>query len=300
MEKFKKTILKFSLLLLLINGVFFLVKYILFMDYYKHSKEYNSYLLADSHGWYLGDRTETIGIANFSYYSDSYFDTERKLKYLIGRGKVDTVYISADDHSLSPYREFSNNGYKSIKYEFTQGDYEFTDLVLYNLQYYVVIFDPNIRAIISHFFNEQSENLLNFDNENTDVEDLPWVKLSEEDRVDLSEERLAEQFPPGKSSEKLKESLLNIIKICNKNNITLIGIKFPISDEYSSLIKNTSFGPESILTTNGIKIIDFKNAFHSSDKLFENPDHINGLGAQKLIDSLKVINQLPPQSFLIK
>lgn len=290
MERFKRSILRFALLLLVANGVIFLVKYLLFMDYYKHSGEHNSYLLADSHGWSIGDRTDSIEVENFSYYSDSYIDMERKLEYLIEAEDIDTVYISADDHTLSPYREFSNNGYKSVKYEFTQGDYKFSDFALYKLQYYVVLFDPNIRAIISHFFNEQSGKLLGYGKDEAEVEDLPWDKLSEGERISLSEERLSEQFPRGESSKKLEESLLNIVDLCEKNDITLIGIKFPLSTEYSHLIGDKSYGADSILKANGIVVYDFRDIFHNKDSYFEDPDHINGAGAEKLIDSLKILN----------
>ncbi|MDD2491219.1 MAG: hypothetical protein PHV12_03385 [Bacteroidales bacterium] len=290
MDKFKKSLLRFVLLMLLINGLIFIVKFFLFNDYYKHSTENNSYLLADSHGWYLGKATERIGVTNFSYYSDSYIDTERKLNYLIGRGEIDTVYISADDHTLSPYRDFSNNEYKSVKYEYTQGEYEISDFALYKLQHYVVLFDPNIRAIISHFFNEQSERLLGFDKNVAEVDDLPWERLSEEERVSLSEERFSEQFPDMNGSDDLEESLLNIVELCEKNNITLIGIKFPLADEYSKLIGEQSYEADSILFANGIKIYDFRDIFHNDDSFFEDPDHINSKGALKLIDSIKILN----------
>jgi hypothetical protein len=291
MEKFKRSILKFAILMLVVNGVIFLVKYLLFMDYYKHSEEYNSYLLADSHGWYLGEETETIGIANFSYYSDSYIDTERKLEYLIGNVDVDTIYISADDHTLSPYREFSNNGYKSVRYEFTQGGYKFYDYAKYNLQHYIVLFDPNIRAIVSHFFNEQSKKLLGYGKAKAQVVDLPWDKLSEVERVSLSKERLSEQFPENSgSSDKLEESLLNIIELCEENDITLIGIKFPLASEYSDLIGGKSYGADSILAVNKIIVYDFRDIFHNNDNFFEDSDHINSVGAQKLIDSIKILN----------
>lgn len=290
MDKFIRSILKFALLMLLVNGVIFLVKYILFMDYYKYSDEHESYLLADSHGWYLGDKTERIGIANFSYYSDSYIDTERKLNYLASEEQIDTIFISADDHTLSPYREFSNNGYKSLKYEYTQGNYSLSDFAQYKLQDFVVLFDPNIRAIISHFFNEQSEKLLGVNEEKKDVEDLPWDQLSEEDRIALSEERFAEQFPEGDGSAKLEESLMNIIELCDKENITLIGIKFPLADEYSRLIGGRSYGADSILRANGITIYDFRDIFRNTDYYFDDPDHISERGGEKLIglmDNLK-------------
>jgi len=291
MEHFKKSILKFALLLMLVNGVIFLVKFLLFMDYYRHSEENSSYLLADSHGWYLGDETERIGVTNFSYYSDSYIDTERKLNYLIARGDIDTIYISADDHTLSPYREISNNGYKSVKYEYTQDGYELSDFALYKLQHYIVLFDPNIRAIISHFFNEQSERLLDLNEEDKeDVNDLPWDKLSEKERISLSRERFSEQFPNGEASKVLEESLMNIIETCEENDITLIGLKFPLAEEYLDIIGNFSFDADSILKARGVEVYDFSSIFKHEDSMFEDPDHINDNGAEKLIDSIKIRN----------
>lgn len=118
--------------------------------------------------------------------------------------------------------------------------------------------------------------------------DLPWDKLSEVERVSLSKERLSEQFPENSgSSDKLEESLLNIIELCEENDITLIGIKFPLASEYSDLIGGKSYGADSILAVNKIIVYDFRDIFHNNDNFFEDSDHINSVGAQKLIDSIK-------------
>lgn len=83
---------------------------------------------------------------------------------------------------------------------------------------------------------------------------------------------------------------MNIIELCDKENITLIGIKFPLADEYSRLIGGRSYGADSILRANGITIYDFRDIFRNTDYYFDDPDHISERGGEKLIglmDNLK-------------
>lgn len=287
MEKFLKSAFRFTLIILVLNVIIFFVKDLLFKEYYKYSDKYNSYLLADSHGWKLHDYTERMGVSNFSYHSESYRDLERKLTYLIDNEDIDTVFISVDDHTLSPYREKSNNDYKSVKYDYIKGGYNLFEYVKFKLQYYVVIFDPNIRAIISHFFTEQALKLVKEENpQRVSIKDVPWPQMNEKQREILTEERLNEQFPSENHSEKLEESLIDIIQTCKENNITLIGIKFPLSDEYLDKLGEFSYGADSVLISHGIKVLDFKESFRNNDDYFEDPDHLNRVGANKLIDSL--------------
>lgn len=287
MEKFLKSAFRFALIILVLNVIIFFVKDLLFREYYKYSDKFDNYLLADSHGWKLRNYTERMGVANFSYHSESYRDLNRKLTYLIENEEVDTVFLSVDDHTLSPYREKSNNDYKSVKYDYIRGGYNLIDYVKFKLQYYVVIFDPNIRAIISHFFTEQALNLFEEENpERVSIKDVPWPQMNAMQRDILTDERLREQFPSEKHSEKLEESLVDIIKICKENNITLIGIKFPLSDEYLDKLGNFSYNADSVLVSHGIKVLDFKESFRNNDEYFEDPDHLNRVGANKLIDSL--------------
>ena len=290
MKRFIQSAIRFSLIILVLNITIFIVKEIVFSGYYRHSEKYNSYILADSHGWKLHDLPEKMGVANFSYHSESYFDMERKLRFLIGKGRVDTIYISADDHTLSPYREHSNNGYKSVKYEFSQGDYNLLDYAKFKLQYYIVIFDPNIRAIISNFLSELTRKTLGIgDRKKAGIGDTPWASLPREERLELAKARLIEQYPPGSPSKVLINSLQKIIETCKNNGITLIGIKFPLSKEYSEMIGDRSYKADSILISRGIRVLNFKDSFWENDTYLEDPDHINLIGAAKLIDSLRTM-----------
>ena len=287
MEKFLKSAFRFALIILVLNVIIFFVKDLLFREYYKYSDKFDNYLLADSHGWKLRNYTERMGVVNFSYHSESYRDLNRKLTYLIENEEVDTVFLSVDDHTLSPYREKSNNDYKSVKYDYLRGGYNLIDYVKFKLQYYVVIFDPNIRAIISHFFTEQALKLVEEENpERVSIKDIPWPQMNAKQRDILADERLHEQFPSETHSEKLEESLVEIINNCREHNITLIGIKFPLSDEYLTKLGEFSYDADSVLISHGIKVLDFKESFRNNDEYIEDPDHLNRAGANKLIDSL--------------
>lgn len=287
MKKFIRLLFKFSLILIALNTVIFIVKELTFRPYYLHSTKYKSYLLSDSHGYKLYDLTEKMGVANFSFHSESYLDIYRKLVYLTSRNKTDTLYISVDDHTLSPYRELSNNDYKSIKYNFTQGNYNFLDYAIFKMQYYIVIFDPNIRAIITHFIGVQVKKLFSLaDNKKVKANKAPWSSLSRATKFKLAESRVKEQFPSDTSSKKLEKSLLDIINLCKQKNIKLIGIKFPLSGEFLEILGNKSYKADSILISQGIEVWDFKNTFSNIDNYFEDPDHVNPEGANVLIDSL--------------
>jgi hypothetical protein len=289
MNKFIRLLFKFSFILIALNTLIFIVKELTFKPYYLHSTKYKSYLLSDSHGYKLYDLTEKIGVANFSFHSESYLDIYRKLTYLTSRNKADTLYISVDDHTLSPYREQSNNDYKSIKYNFTQGNYNLLDYAIFKMQYYIVIFDPNIRAIITHFMGAQVKKLFNFaDTEKVNVRKAPWGSLSAANKLKLAEARVKEQFPSDVPSKKLEKSLVDIINLCKQKNIKLIGIKFPLSGEFLEVVKDRSYRADSILLSKGIEVWDFKRIFSNKDEYFEDPDHINLAGANILIDSLSV------------
>jgi len=287
MKKFIRLLFKFSLIIIALNTVIFIVKEMTFRPYYLHSTKYNSYLLSDSHGYKLYDLTEKMGVANFSFHSESYLDIYRKLLYLSSRNKTDTLYISVDDHTLSPYREQSNNGYKSIKYSFTQGNYNLLDYAIFKMQYYIVIFDPNIRAIIIHFIGTQVKKLISFsDKSKINATNAPWNTLSRAVKLKLAEGRVREQFPSGTPSKKLEKSLQDIINLCKQMNIKLIGIKFPLSGEFLEILGNKSYKADSILVSQGVEVWDFKNIFSNIGNYFEDPDHVNPEGANVLIDSM--------------
>ena len=100
MRRYLKNIFLFSIGLMIINiGLYFLVfKPILYKKYQKNIselKKYSMFLLSDSHGGVLDNKhLESIGIYNFSFGSDSYFDMYIKLKYLFNHNNRKICFLS--------------------------------------------------------------------------------------------------------------------------------------------------------------------------------------------------------------
>ena len=83
MKRFIFNIISFVLLLLIINTIFFRITYKLYLQPYEDvSFKHEIYLLSDSHGEALGG-LDAYGIYNFSAGSDSYYDMQRRVEYLI-------------------------------------------------------------------------------------------------------------------------------------------------------------------------------------------------------------------------
>lgn len=250
-----------------------------FKNYKKYALNYNAYLLADSHGLPLGNETEKYRIYNFSAGSESYFDMQRKLHFLIENTKVDTIYISVDNHTLSPYRERTNNLDRSLYYA-TKKDYDS------NLEYYkdkfigkIIFLQPKIGVLLRKYFVSKLDNLFTKKQEN--VKSLKnWNDLSLTERTKRSIQRAESQFGYPDASKKLTSAFISIIKTCKKNNIELIGVKFPITDDYKIATKNKNFGADYLLKSHGNLVIENKYLPEINNGMFVNQDHLNREGGK--------------------
>ena len=145
MKKFILKMLLFTGFLFVINLIFKkILDEIYFKEYYQVNLDSEIYLLSDSHGGALGNFNDEK-IYNFSAGSDSYFDMKNKLNFLIRKSNIKTIIITVDDHTLSPYRDNSNNldrssffnsreDYVSF-FEFLKKKYLFQNLVLLEPKY---------------------------------------------------------------------------------------------------------------------------------------------------------------------
>jgi hypothetical protein len=256
----------------------------LYSDKYTHfSLAYSSYLLADSHGEPLSNLTEKYGIYNFSYSSDSYFDMYRKLSFLLNKTKIDTIYIVADEHTLSPYRERTNNLDRSLFYSTPRefdNYYEYFKVTY--IKKYLVMLQPKVRDVIQSYMYAKVKNII------TPKQNQPksLTAMSMEDRIKTAEARVLGQFPSQKSSADLEATLLKIIHTCKENDIRLIGIKFPLSSEYMSALGNKTYNVANILKSKGITILDYNNVFMYNNEYFIDADHLNekgGIAFMKLL-----------------
>ncbi len=279
MKKYLKNVLIFILIVLTFNGVLFVFS----IKFYHHGyyrlpdKKFKSFIFADSHGLPIRKSSEKFNVYNFSTGGDSYFDMKRKITHLIHKGyEIDTIFISVDDHTLSPYRVLKNNLDRSISYT-TLNDYNnyYTLLKKKYIGYYLPIFEPKVGSLFSKFLTSNSSK-------NKTV----WHQLSDQEKSKRVEQREKSQFPTKNKSEKLEQTLKEIISICEENKIELIGVKFPITNSYIKKMGENSYGADKMFLSKNLTVIDKKNFFNDQDNLFENEDHMNIKGGEIFTDNL--------------
>jgi CTP synthase (UTP-ammonia lyase) len=91
---------------------------------------------------------------------------------------------------------------------------------------------------------------------------------------------MKKQFSTNVKSTSLQNTLLEIISLCQKNEIELIGIKFPLSNSYIELLDSMSYGADQLFISKDLKVIDLKEVFVDNPEYFANQDHINSKGSK--------------------
>lgn len=258
--------------------LFTLVKLFYIRDYEEVDLNYSSYLLADSHGIPLGDFTEAFDVHNFSQHGDSYLDMERKLKYLIANTEVSKVYISVDDHTLSPYRDDFNNVDRSAYYT---GPEDHQDLFGFleekYLEYYIVFMHEKYSLVIRSFLEKELFDFSKWEKQKK----TSWVDLSEEAQDQKSVSRANDFFPGPQRSTALTASLNSIISICEENKIELIGVRFPLSKSFHKIIGSKNYLADEIFYKEGLVVQDYDSLYLGQDVFFKDQDHLDrAVGAE--------------------
>lgn len=287
---FLKQVSIFILLLVVLNFLLFLlIRAFYIRDYDQVDLGYSEYLLADSHGTPLGDFTEIHDVHNFSGQSDSYLDMERKLRFLIRHTNVKKIYISVDDHTLSPTRENQNNLDRSAYYSDRKDFSNYKEFIHDKyLKYYCVFLNDRYSLIIKNFLQNE---LFDFSKWGGSRSKNSWEDMSALQQKEISTNRINNYFEFALPSVVMSSSLLRIIAICKANNIELIGLRFPLSKTYLGILDNESYNADSILRVNDLHIIDFDSLYMEQDYMFRDMDHLDKEGGEKfteiLFDSLE-------------
>lgn len=282
MKRFCYNIFIFFTIILLFNSILFLFaisKY--YIGYEKRpAKSYSAFILADSHGLPIGDFSEKYNVFNFSAGSDSYFDMKRKISYLLENGYiVDTIFITVDDHTLSPYREKTNNLDRSSIYSSPneyENQYEF--LKEKYVKYYFPIFQPKISSLFKSYLKAKLKVL--YQPTKNSLTEKVWSDCPEDDRIKSAENRMKSQFPADNNSKRLEKTLLEIIHLCQTNEIELIGIKFPLSSSYLKVLDSQSYGADELFLSKDLNVKDYKEIFIENPEYFANQDHLNSKGGK--------------------
>lgn len=272
----------FLFILLLFNIAF---SYIVWKAYYREysavALNFDTYLLADSRGEPIEDFLKGIGVYNFSQGSDSYPDMLRKLKYLAKNTRVKRIIITVDDHTLSRFREGLNNLDRSIIYAFPEDfDSKFEYYKIRYIKRYIVFFNSKSRDILKTRIKIEIPNGKN--NDHTEE----WGSLNQEKRLELAKERIEYHFAFKEKSKQMSRALDEIMSFCHTNDIELIGIKFPLSNDYYNLIKERGYKADSLIKDSGYIVMDFTTLYVNNDDYFFNQDHLNKEGGKAFADTL--------------
>jgi hypothetical protein len=292
MKRFYKELILGLIGVFLLNLIVYTL--VIYPEVYKPYEEvleqtiHNKVIFSDSHGWSLTKNNSegkkilnSHGITNLSYGSESYFDIYFKLKYLIENDiPVDTIFLSVDAHMLGKLREKSYNKSRSIKYI----DYA-TYNEFYPMTYGEFLFRKYIKRFLSTFDSNNSkliqkylESLISFKQEK---ELIKWELLDKSEKQKKSLDRFQNFYKKG-FSKKLEKALFKIFSLCEKNNINIILVKYPLAPSMEKLEIPKEFSKSDSLIKNS------KYQMLSIDKLdddfFDNQDHVNPKGAKLIIN----------------
>lgn len=243
--------------------------------YYRFDPNFESYLLADSHGDSLGNNLAPFGVYNFAWPSDSYVDTARKAQKLLEIGKVRRLYLSADFHMLAVSRENYSNGIRSIRFAENVDLDDWREFVRLKLRNRITLFDSSSRDLLVLRVRGA------FHDPNESTKTRSWAALSPEERAARAALRVSHQLPESNSSVELKSALVRILEMCAAKGVDVVGIKFPVTREYLEDTEAIDLGAEAVFHRYGFRVVDWRELFLDQPELFRDQDHLNAEGAER-------------------
>ncbi|WP_460217916.1 hypothetical protein [Psychroserpens sp. MEBiC05023] len=247
-------------------------------------EKYNVFLLSDSHGEALKNLTNDFNIFNFSYVGDNYQDMYYKLCYLAPQLNADDlVLITANNHTLSQYRDVSNNSIRNLAYVNMIEDVYDDELngAFFKSKAFKVI--PLFETSYGSFYFESLKNYFKSDY----FDNASFGNLSDAVQNISVANRFEQQFSDKETSEKGLFFLNKIIELSKRFEFQIKGIKYPVSKRYYDKIKQYDTGAQNVLFLNNISTIDFQEQLSLSDEMFKDQDHLNKKGAQVFLKALE-------------
>lgn len=290
MKNFLANVFYFGLCVLSLNIALYFILYQIYLKPYQSvNLNYQCYLLSDSHGIVLSKHLDPFGIYNFSAPSDSYHDMFLKLKYLKKKSEISVLLLTVDDHTLSPYRDKLNNSDRSLYFNSSTLSNMNFSIIRSIFKRYFVLLNTKDCLIIRNLLKSKIINILNLKKKSK-----KWTMLSNYDKNLESLHRFNEQFAYKQRSTLCVYYLHQIIDYCKRNNIYIVGIKFPLSRNYIGVLKQNSYNADLLLLKKNYEVYDFKYQYYDKDEYFYDQDHLNDIGAMKFS---KIIGRIIKDKF---
>jgi hypothetical protein len=113
-----------------------------------------------------------------------------------------------------------------------------------------------------------------------------WVDLPMKERIERASTWVPTQNPVDKQSKKMKDALADIVNLCRRNNIRIVGIEYPMTSEYNDVLDRMKYLPNLYLEKEGIPVIKAQRLFMDHDDYFEDVDHLDPAGAKAFVKAL--------------
>ena len=257
-------------------------------------------MFGDSHSHAIKQENLDEDIFNFSFGSDSWSDIYLKLEFCIQQSiPVRTVLLQCDQHMFSEYRHKKNNSGKTILISnFSRYcDVYNMNPVHFFMNRYVFKKFPILEPGVLRLMFQKKIQEFRRPNNGTPVAGRKWHELSEEERISDAKAKAKLYYRPAVINiydSNLAEIFYKILSICETNGIEVIGVRFPLTEEYIGVLSSIDLtSVEQVYANSSIKLLDFRNRIKEA-RFFKDEDHLNDQGAkifvQMLVDELSSLN----------
>jgi len=284
--------------------------YLILLDHYRDiAASVRVLILGDSHPAYLHSEELPEGWHNLSFFSESAYEWYAKLYFALEHSPdLHTVVIPFDYHNFTSTAARSSNLRNVLRFLdsesaqdlLSMGWFNFTKVktgLLFPLlnsseraTFQSVLIDDIYMFFINKIIDKKQPRQVSVDgNFNLINSDLTtWDKYTPEERTARALERLEPQFRNGAANEDLINVFKKLIALCQSRGIRIIGVKYPLAEEYNSLVHGFESGSTDKLysTVKVGGVLDYSRTYEKSPELFRNQDHLNDAGNLKFTKRL--------------
>lgn len=244
-------------------------------------------ILGDSRAEKIEEAVLGPGFTNLAHASDGVKDMHAKLRFLLRTGaRPDVVLLQCDWHMFSMYRVHMNNRNRGLAFStYDDGSAVYQcSLIEHVVNRYLVRWIPLIDPGNSGIF--QSKLAAALFGETGGPQN--WTAVAGTGRWDtMSPDRARArvnwrytQFFSEPWVPENAQAMVDLVRLCQENDIRVIGIRYPVVPSLQAMIDATDLTAiRGFYEALGIAILDFSQVIRDP-ALFQDQDHLNSAGVE--------------------
>ena len=250
----------------------------------------NTVIFGDSHAWGLNPKFIDNSF-NYGSSAESYEQTYYKVRYMINNYPNVEYYVLPIDYAS--FLSYARDKYSDISYWSKFMSYKELSMASNKSQISLMILDkfPIIGSgndIVTFMFSNEKKTYVYL---GWQSQEISFASDDPSYRIWVGQYRVYSQFNNQVIKEKsLISSFYNIIDILERNNKTIVLVKYPITREYFKAINERGINSSQFysefydlsLKHNKVYILDYQEVLLDNQELFADSDHLDYLGAEVL------------------